>query len=60
MIGNKSPITTTLVGMNVAVFAVMVLTGVSPVNPSAAQLLKLGANYGPLSLGAEPDRKSVV
>jgi rhomboid protease GluP len=56
MIGNKSPITATLVGMNVAVFAVMVLTGVSPVNPSAAQLLKLGANYGPLSLGAEPWR----
>jgi rhomboid protease GluP len=56
MIGNKSPITTTLVGMNVAVFVVMVLTGVSPVNPSAAQLLKLGANYGPLSLGSEPWR----
>jgi rhomboid protease GluP len=56
MIGNKAPITTTLVGMNVAVFAVMVLTGVSPVNPSPAQLLKLGANYGPLSLGPEPWR----
>src|SRR5271167_1765992 len=52
----KQPITTTLVGMNVAVFAVMVLTGVSPVNPSAAQLLKWGANWGPLSLGAEPWR----
>jgi rhomboid protease GluP len=52
----KAPITTTLVGMNVAVFVVMVLTGVSPVNPSAAQLLKLGANYGPLSLGSEPWR----
>jgi rhomboid protease GluP len=56
MNGNKTPITTTLVGMNVAVFVVMVLTGVSPVNPSAAQLLKLGANYGPLSLGLEPWR----
>jgi rhomboid protease GluP len=56
MNASKAPITTTLVGMNVAVFAVMVLTGVSPVNPSVAQLLKLGANYGPLSLGAEPWR----
>jgi rhomboid protease GluP len=56
MIGNKSPITTTLVGMNVAVFAVMVLTGVSPLAPTIPQLLKWGANYGPLSLGAEPWR----
>jgi len=56
MIGNKQPITTTLVGMNVAVFGVMVLTGVSPVEPSSAQLLKWGANWGPLSLGAEPWR----
>jgi rhomboid protease GluP len=56
MIGNKQPITTTLVGMNVAVFAVMALTGVSPTNPTTTQLLKWGANWGPLSLGAEPWR----
>jgi rhomboid protease GluP len=56
MIGEKQPITTTLVAMNVAVFAVMVLMGVSPVEPTVAQLLKWGANFGPLSLGAEPWR----
>lgn len=56
MIGEKQPITTTLVGMNVAVFAVMVLMGVSPLEPTSAQLLKWGANWGPLSLGAEPWR----
>jgi rhomboid protease GluP len=56
MIGNKQPITTTLVGMNVAVYVAMVLTGVSPVQPNIPQLLKWGANYGPLSLGAEPWR----
>jgi rhomboid protease GluP len=56
MIGNKQPITTTLVGINVAVYVAMVLTGVSPVEPSIPQLLKWGANYGPLSLGAEPWR----
>jgi rhomboid protease GluP len=56
MIGNKQPITTTLVGMNVAVFAAMALTGVSPVEPAQVQLLKWGANWGPLSLGAEPWR----
>ncbi|MGA8488955.1 MAG: rhomboid family intramembrane serine protease [Terriglobales bacterium] len=53
---NKSPITTTLVGMNIAVFVVMVLMGISPISPSPVQLLKLGANYGPLSLGPEPWR----
>lgn len=56
MIANKQPITTTLVGMNVAVFVVMVLTGVSPLTPTGAQLLKWGANWGPLSLGTEPWR----
>src|ERR1700674_747689 len=56
MIGNKQPVTTTLVGMNVAVFAVMALTGISPTAPSSVQLLKGGANWGPLSLSAEPWR----
>ena len=56
MIGNKQPITTTLVGMNVAVYVAMALTGVSPVAPTIPQLLKWGANWGPLSLGAEPWR----
>jgi len=56
MIGNKQPITTTLVGMNVAVYVAMALTGVSPLAPTIPQLLKWGANWGPLSLGAEPWR----
>src|SRR5579864_5787408 len=56
MIGNKQPITTTLVGMNIAVYVVMVLTGVSPVAPAVPQLLKWGANWGPFSLGPEPWR----
>ena len=56
MIGNKQPITTTLVAMNVAVYVAMVLTSVSPVAPAIPQLLKWGANWGPLSLGPEPWR----
>jgi len=56
MIGNKQPITTTLIGMSVAVYLAMVLTGASPVTPSLPQLLKWGANYGPLSLGPDPWR----
>jgi len=45
-----------LVGLNVAVFAAMTLTGVSPLEPTSAQLVKWGANWGPLSLGAQPWR----
>jgi rhomboid protease GluP len=56
MIGEKQPITTTLVGTNVAVYAAMVLTGVSPTAPTSVQLLKWGANWGPLSLTTEPWR----
>lgn len=56
MIGEKQPITTTLVGMNVAVFVVMTLSGISPVEPTIPQLLKWGANFGPLSLGTQPWR----
>ena len=56
MIGNRQPITTTLVAMNVAVFVAMALTLVSPLAPTIPQLLKWGANWGPLSLGAEPWR----
>src|ERR1700719_4554675 len=56
MIGNRQPITTTFVGMNVAVFVAMALSGVSPVSPTSVELLKWGANWGPLSLGSEPWR----
>ena len=37
-------VTRALVGINLAVFLAMVLTGVSPVNPNIPQLLKWGAN----------------
>jgi rhomboid protease GluP len=53
---NLRPRTTVLVGINVAVYAVMVLSGISPFAPTSAQLLKWGANFGPLSLGPQPWR----
>jgi rhomboid protease GluP len=49
-------VTTALVGINVAVFAAMVLTGASPALPSNPDLLKWGADWGPLSLGPQPWR----
>jgi membrane associated rhomboid family serine protease len=45
-----------LVGINVAVFALMTLTGVPFLSPTSAQLLKWGANWGPLSLTTQPWR----
>lgn len=47
------PVTTALVAINVAVFAAMTLTGISPMEPTTAQILKWGANWGPLSLGGQ-------
>jgi len=52
----RPPVTTALVGINVAVFAAMALAGVSFSEPSTGQLLKWGANWGPLSLGTQPWR----
>lgn len=52
----KISITNALVGLNVAVFVAMLLSGVSWVEPTAEQLLKWGANWGPLSLGTQPWR----
>lgn len=49
-------VTTGLIAVNVAVFAAMVARGVSPVDPSGLDVLKWGADYGPLTLGREPWR----
>jgi rhomboid protease GluP len=49
-------VTTVLVGINVAVFVAMALTGVSLAQPNSQQLIKWGANFGPLSLGPQPWR----
>ena len=43
----------TLIGLNVAVFALMALLGVSLFNPTIEQLFILGANYGPATLGGQ-------
>jgi len=45
-----------LVGLNVAVFLAMVIGGASPLNPTVPDIVKWGANVGPLSLGGEPWR----
>ena len=45
-----------LVAINVAVFVLMVVSGASPVKPTLTQLVRWGADWGPLTLGREPWR----
>jgi membrane associated rhomboid family serine protease len=49
-------LTKILVGINVAVFVLMTAAGASFLSPTSAQLLKWGANWGPLSLTTQPWR----
>src|SRR5690242_13723256 len=50
------PLTTAIVGLNVAVFLLMAARGISPLEPTVTQLQHWGANWGPLSLSTEPWR----
>jgi len=45
-----------LILLNVAVYGVMVLSGVTPFSPLASALVAWGADYGPATLGGEPWR----
>ncbi len=52
----RPPMTMALIAMNVVVFVAMVASGVSFVQPTTADLLKWGADWGPQTLGAQPWR----
>jgi len=52
----RPPVTVAIVGINVVVFALMVINGVSPMGPTEAQLIRWGADFGPLSLDGQPWR----
>lgn len=49
-------VTEALIGLNVAVFLAMVVSGVSPMEPTIASLLDWGANYAPRTSGGEAHR----
>src|SRR5690349_3269337 len=53
---SRISLTTILVAINVAVYVLMALSGVSLLSPTTEQLIKWGANFGPLSLGPQPWR----
>src|SRR5512142_491806 len=46
-------VTLAIFALNAAVFVGMALAGISLTDPTGAQLLHWGANYGPRTLGAE-------
>ena len=45
--------TVVLIGISVSVFAAMVKTGVSAIQPTSAELLRWGADYGPYTLASQ-------
>jgi len=47
------PITIGLIGACVLVYAAMVLSGVSPMDPTPQQAIAFGADYGPYTLGGQ-------
>jgi rhomboid protease GluP len=50
---DSASLTIAIIVLNVAVFGLMVMMGVSPLNPSADSVLKWGADYGPLTLDGQ-------
>jgi rhomboid protease GluP len=46
-------VTHALIAINCAVFAAMICTGVSLLTPNVKDLVRWGANYGPLTIGGE-------
>jgi membrane associated rhomboid family serine protease len=48
-----TPITLTIVALNVIVYGIMVASGVNPLNPDAPTLLSWGANYAPRTMSGE-------
>jgi rhomboid protease GluP len=47
------PLTAVLVGINVLIFIVMVVKGASVTQPTSDQILRWGANFGPLTLAGQ-------
>ncbi|HXZ81580.1 MAG TPA: rhomboid family intramembrane serine protease [Terriglobales bacterium] len=46
-------LTGVLVGLNILVYLLMVLKGASPTSPTAEQIIRWGANYGPLTMNGQ-------
>ncbi len=55
-LGGTARATPVLIGLNFAVFAIMLLAGAHPVRPDPAVLVRFGSNFGPFTWGGEPWR----
>lgn len=53
---SRMPLTTGIIGVNIALFLAMTFSGVSLASPSEADLIKWGANAGSLTITAQPWR----
>jgi rhomboid protease GluP len=49
----RTYVTPILIGINAVVFVMMLIFGVSPISPTTADLLRWGADFGPLTIGGE-------
>lgn len=49
----RTPVVLALIAINVAMFVVEIVHGADAIQPTPQQLLDIGANYGPLTLGGE-------
>lgn len=52
----RAPVTPTIIGLNVAIFAVMLIAGAGLVAVNSSVHLQFGANYGPLTWHGQPWR----
>jgi membrane associated rhomboid family serine protease/Flp pilus assembly protein TadD len=52
----RPPVTVTIVAVNLLIFTAMVATGTPLFKPTPFQVLKWGANWGPMSLDGQPWR----
>lgn len=50
---NRHRVTAILIGLNVLVYIVMVISGVNPLSPTSEDLIKWGANFAPYTLGGQ-------
>src|SRR3569832_1316445 len=50
---DEIPVTMALLTINILIYIMMIATGVDAANPTSADLLKWGANFGPYTLGGE-------
>ena len=49
----KPVVTTALLAVNVLVFLAMIVSGISPLSPTAEQVLRWGANFGPYTAAGQ-------